>query len=220
MTYQAFIFDLDGTLVDSAPDIAAALNAVLAEDGLPAHPLSAVLTMVGHGVGKLIERGYAAHGKALDQAGIETRYQRFLAVYDPIATTRLYAHAKELLAALHDSGMAIALCTNKPERPARAILEGLDIAKYFQVIIGGDSGYGRKPSPRPVEAVLQALQVPPAEALFVGDSAADLCAARAAHCPVALLKDGYQNMPLNGAEPDIWLESLADLNRSIPQKNL
>src|SRR4051812_27214903 len=147
MTRDAFIFDLDGTLVDSVPDLRAALNEVLRERGR--RPLAAdeVRRMVGDGVPALVERGLAATG---DTKELEAAEARFLALYEaaPAALTRAYPGVPETLARLVASGARLGVCTNKPQKATIGVLEGVGIAGFFTAILGGDAVPSKKPDPR------------------------------------------------------------------------
>lgn len=189
-TARVLLLDLDGTLVDSAADLATALNRLLGEAGAEPLPLAAVRSMVGDGARKLVERGLAAAALTLDPEPATTR---FLALYGEALTreTRPYPGVAETLAALRQEGWRPALCTNKPEAPSRAILEGLGLSGLFEAVAGGDSFATRKPDPAPLLALLERLGGAPATAVMVGDGPNDLQAAAAAGLQAVWARYGY-----------------------------
>ena len=137
----AVVWDLDGTLVDSAADIATSLNRLLVENDLDALDENRIRNMIGEGVAVLIRRGFEAHGVTPDGGRLAQLVERFLVIYAEVATasTRLFPGARKALQSLSDAGLRQAICTNKPESITRQVLEGLDIAGYFDVVIGGDT---------------------------------------------------------------------------------
>lgn len=214
----AVVWDLDGTLVESAPDLARALNTLLADHGLAPHPVGAVRLMIGRGVPKLIERGFRAAGAPLDAAALESLVPRFVEIYAACATdhTCLVPGARYVLDRLHRAGVPQALCTNKPEDVTREILDALDIARYFRSVVGGDSTPARKPDPLPLLRCLQELGVRPADAVMVGDSAADTGAARAAGVYVIVVPDGYTGDPAESLGADRIVGSVAEVPCAFP----
>lgn len=209
----AIVWDLDGTLVESAPDLAAALNALLNQQGQHGHAVERVRPMIGGGVARLIERGFRAAGAPLAAGDCEALVPRFMALYTACATdsTRLVPHAREVLLHFYHAGIRQALCTNKPLGVTRQILDALDIAGFFASIVGGDSTPQKKPHPLPLQTCLAELGVRPEEALMVGDSGADVGAAQAAGVSVALVPDGYTGVPVASLGADLVIETLACL---------
>src|SRR5262245_27183375 len=157
---QTLIFDLDGTLVDSAPDLHRSLNAVLAEQGRAAVGLDGIRAMVGDGAAKLVERGFADTGAAVEPAALAGLVQRFLAHYSAgrHALTRAYPGVADTLAALQTRGCRLGVCTNKPYAPSMEILELLELSRYFGAVTGGDSLPVRKPDPGHLLGTLKLLQ--------------------------------------------------------------
>jgi len=195
MSLKAVLCDLDGTLVDSAEDIRAALNALLAEHGRdPVHPFE-IKAMIGDGVAKLGERALAARSGDPDDA--PRLVPRFLALYEPNAArlTRPYAGVRATLRALGERGLRLAVVTNKPEAATREILASLDLAPLIEVVVGGDTASERKPHPAPVLLALERLGIAPAEAVMVGDNHHDVSAARAAGVPAIAVTYGYSHVP-------------------------
>ncbi|GHC44498.1 phosphoglycolate phosphatase [Neogemmobacter tilapiae] len=186
------VFDLDGTLIDSAPDIHHAVNAALVGAGLTALPFAQVRTFIGNGAPVLVERCLAALNA--DPAMQAQVLQGFLDGYsENHAKTVLYPHVFEVLESLQAAGHALALCTNKPTRATHGALAHFDLTRFFPVVVGGDTLPRRKPDAAPL---LHALaQLPAAPALFVGDSEVDAATAKAANIPFALYTEGYRKTP-------------------------
>jgi len=214
---RAVVFDLDGTLIDSAPDLRTALNYLLAEHGRRPLTLSEVTAMIGDGAAKLVERALAATG---DVAGddLPAMTAAFLAHYEGKAAveTRPYPGVPEALAGLVADGIALGICTNKPEAPTREILRDLGLDRAFTAIFGGDTLDGvRKPDPRLVLAVLDTLEANPENAVFVGDNANDVGAARAAGMPVILRAGGYTVVPAEQLGADVVIAGFDELRGAL-----
>jgi len=177
-----------------------------------------VRTMIGDGVAKLIERGFRAAGTPLDPAAIDALVPRFMEIYAGCATqsTHLVPHARAVLDHFYHAGVKQGLCTNKPVSVTRLILEALDISGYFGSVIGGDSTPEKKPDPLPLLTCLEELDTRPEDAIMIGDSAADVGAARAANVPVILVPDGYTGVPAVSLGADYVVARLADIPSSIP----
>lgn len=189
-------FDLDGTLVDSAPDLIGALNAVLGEEGLPTVPLASARHLVGQGARALLVRGFAEAGRPLDDAEADARVTRFLEIYaEHIADeSRPFPGLDAALDELRANGARLVVCTNKPTRFARALLEALGLSRRFVCVTGPDDAPARKPDPRHLLASVQAAGG--AERfLLVGDSLADVAAARGAGAPSVVVSFGYTDIP-------------------------
>lgn len=209
----AIVWDLDGTLIDSAPDIATALNALLNEHGQHGHAVEYVRPMIGAGVVKLIERGFRAADAPLDESACEELVPRFVELYAAHATdrTRLEPDAREVLSYLYDAGARQAICTNKPYDLTVQILNGLDIVGFFEVVVGGDSTAEKKPHPLPLLTCLEELGVTPGDVVMIGDSGADVGSAKAAGVPVILVPDGYTGVPAVSLGADYVVRNLAEI---------
>ena len=209
----AVVWDLDGTLVDSAADIAASLNRLLVENDLEALDEARVRNMIGEGVAVLIRRGFEAHGVTPDGTRLERLVERFLVIYADVATasTRLFPGAREALKSLRDAGLRQAICTNKPESITRQVLAGLGIADYFDAVIGGDTLPCNKPDPLPLRTALESLQATPERSLMVGDSAIDVQTAHAAGVGVAFVTFGYGPGPKYPHKADYLIDDFTDL---------
>ncbi len=186
------IFDLDGTLIDSAPDIHAGVNRVLVAHGFDPLSFAQIRSFIGRGVGHLMAQVVAALGK--DPAGPLT--EELLAAFEveyekAVDLTAPYPNMRAALTALISAGHPLAICTNKPLRPTLAVLEHLALTDCFKTIIGGDSLPVKKPDPAPLLAALQEIENG-TPALYVGDSEVDAATAQAAGMPFALYANGYR----------------------------
>jgi phosphoglycolate phosphatase len=192
---QAIIFDLDGTLVDSARDLQEATNVVLAEEGLRPVGLDEIKSMIGDGVAKLVERAVAAAGG--DPVRLPVLLPRFLAVYEANASrhTVTYAGVPETLEGLGRLGLKLALVTNKPVTATVEILDALSLRSFFGAVIGGDTLAERKPHPAPVLLALKQLGVEPEAAIMIGDNYHDVQAARGAGVRAFAVTYGYSHRP-------------------------
>ncbi|MBO4170220.1 phosphoglycolate phosphatase [Cereibacter azotoformans] len=191
------VFDLDGTLVHSAPDIHAAVNRALAEEGAEPFSLAEITRFIGNGVPVLIKRVLAARGETPDGHRHAEMQDRFMKHYeaDPTALTSVYPGAEAALRHLHSEGWRIALCTNKPYAASRQILSNFGILDLFDAIVGGDCLPQRKPDPAPLRAAAAALTEE--VVLYVGDSEVDAATAEAAGLRFALFTEGYRHAPVH-----------------------
>jgi phosphoglycolate phosphatase len=199
------LFDLDGTLLDTAGDIALALSRAFADHGHEGPAPAAVRQMIGKGAPVLVERAVLAQGLNLDAAGRAALLERFFHHYGRLqeldeCEAEPYAGAREALVTLHAAGLPLAVVTNKYHRFAVGLLQRLDLARHLRVVVGGDTCERRKPDPMPLHHACTQLGVAPADALMVGDSANDVEAARAAGMPVVLVPYGYTE----GEDPRQW----------------
>ena len=186
---RCLVLDLDGTLVDSAPDLAAAMNRLMAARGLAPLGLSEVTTMVGDGVRVLLQRAFAARGTVPADAD----YDAYAADYGAnfAVATRPFPGAEAALHRLAGAGWRFAVCTNKPEAMARDVLAATGLAGFFAAVGGGDSFVSRKPDPAHLLATLAAAGADPARAVMVGDHRNDILAATGAGVPGVFAAWGY-----------------------------
>jgi phosphoglycolate phosphatase len=214
---RAVLFDLDGTLLDTAADIARALNRVHEERGWAALPVSDVSRMIGRGSPILIERAAAALGHPLSAEDQAHMVERFFEHYGSLEETnesdaQPYAAVADTLEMLHRAGMPMAVVTNKQQRFARALLERLNLMRFVRVLVGGDTCERRKPDPQPLLFACQSLGVAPTDALMVGDSINDVTAARAANIPVVCVPYGYnEGQDSRTLKCDSMIGTLAEL---------
>jgi len=211
------LFDLDGTLLDTAADIAAALNRALGERAWPPIAPGEVRRMIGRGSPLLIERALAYQGRVLDEKARGALLERFFHHYAALEESgqfeaRPYAGAVECLRALHEAGLRTAVVTNKQARFALGLLAALGLGGWVDRVVGGDSCERRKPDPQPLLHACEQLGVAPARALMVGDSGNDVQAAHAALMPVLCVPYGYNE----GQDPrqlpcDAFIETLGEL---------
>jgi phosphoglycolate phosphatase len=186
---KTLVLDLDGTLVDSVPDLRAALNRLFAARGLAPFAYNEVAAMVGNGAQVLLTKAFMARGREYDQAAFDV----FLADYteNSAVESRLYPGVPETLRRFADDGWALAVCTNKPEVPARKVLEAFGIAPMVAAIGGGDSFPVKKPDPAHLLATLAAAGGAPDSAVMVGDHHNDVAAAAGAGLPCIFAAWGY-----------------------------
>ncbi len=214
---RAAIFDLDGTIADSAPDIAAALNAALADDGLAPFDLGDATSMVGAGARTLVQRALTARGVEFGTQRLDAVQARFIVHYDahPCVHTQLYPGARETLQALADAGWQLGICTNKPQALADAVVRRLGIGALFQSVVGGQDGIPLKPAPDMVQRVMAELASVPDRAVMIGDSKADLGAGRAAGMAVILFTHGYNDAPVATLGADAVIDHFAELRGAL-----
>ena len=210
MRKTAVVFDLDGTLVDSLPDLRGALNEMLRGLARRELPADEVRRMIGDGTHALVERALRATGDVVD---LEYAHQRFLRFYQaaPTRLSRLYPDVARTLRSLIESGARLGICTNKQQAMTFAVLEGFKIARYFQVIVGGDVAPFRKPDRRHLLTALEQLRALPDESVMIGDNENDYAAARGVGAAVILMRYGYLRVPPETLVPDAWLDRFADI---------
>ncbi|WP_420348232.1 phosphoglycolate phosphatase [Pelagibius sp.] len=194
---EAVIFDLDGTLVDSAPDIHTAAAKLLTERGHASPDLSTVKGFVGNGVAALVERLLDWAGETQDATARQAATLRFHQIYQasPAALSRPFDSVPQTLQSLAGAGYRLGLCTNKPLAPARAVLAQLGLADPIEAVVGGDSLPVRKPDAEPLLHVARALGASPEAIVYVGDSEVDSATAQAAGIAFALFTEGYRKSP-------------------------
>jgi phosphoglycolate phosphatase len=210
----ALVFDLDGTLIDSAPDIHAAANKVFAAKGLAPFPFDLVRGFIGNGVGVLVSRLLASQGHPATGPLHAELVRHFVDIYEEdFDLTSLYPGAAQALERLRAAGHRLGICTNKPERPARAALRHFGLTDYVDIVVGGDSLAERKPHPAPLAFALRHLDC--LHGVFVGDSEVDAETAAAAKVPFALFTGGYRKAPAECLGARLIFDNHATLPRLI-----
>ncbi len=211
----AVVFDLDGTLIDSAADLANALNYALGLRKFAPFPAAQVKEMIGGGIPKLVERALRAHGvsenELLPLAADFVKYYR----ENLTACTTLYEGAAELLGRLKGEGRRIGLCTNKQHDLTVETIKQLGIAKYFSAVAGEREGHPRKPDPAPLLGVLQALGASSEDAVMVGDSGADVECAKAAGAVPVVVRFGYSHVRVEDLGAAAIIGRLMDLPQCL-----
>ena len=207
----AIIFDLDGTLIDSVGDIHAALNQMLAQTGHDPLAMETVTSFVGKGSSNLVKRVIDYVGLPDDAASHAHYLSEFLDIYTsaPAKFTTVFDHVHEVLTDFQSSGIALGLCTNKPEAPTNVVLDAFGLTTFFGSIVGGDRLPSRKPDPAMLHLVMKELAVE--KCLFVGDSEVDVATAKAAGVPVALFTRGYRQTSVVEMAPDFDFDHFKNL---------
>jgi phosphoglycolate phosphatase len=204
MTAPTIVYDLDGTLADTADDLMSALNAVLTQEGLAPLPVENARSMLGAGGRALLARGFAASGRVLTPPKLEMLFGDFLAHYNAhiAEQTLLYPGVEAALKTFARAGWLQAICTNKMEGSARLLMETLGVAGRFAFICGQDTFGVGKPDPKPLLGTIAAAGGAADRAIVVGDSITDIKTARAARLPVIAVDFGYTDVPVSELGPD------------------
>lgn len=211
------VFDLDGTLVDTAPDLAAATSHVLEQLSLAPVNAQEILPFVGRGALAMIDNAVRAHGSKLTEHERDRLFQDFMVYYSAhIADhSRPYNGTVAALNRLLECGATLAVCTNKLEGHARQVLTALGLTNYFAAITGGDSFDFRKPHPKHLTGTITMAGGIAARAIMVGDSETDILAAQAARVPVIAVSFGYSDVPVATLSPDAVIDRYEDLADAI-----
>lgn len=211
------LFDLDGTLIDSAPDLAAALNALLAELDCPPLSFGQVRRLIGDGAPTLVARALRAAGANVEPETYETLLARYRALYQARSTgdTKVYPDVPETLRRLREAGHRLAVCTNKFQDSSLEILEAFDLARYFDGVAGGDVVPARKPDPAHLLAGLKLIGGAPERAVMIGDGINDVTAAKAAGIPVLVLPSGYGEIGAAELGGDRLLRKFAEIPAAL-----
>lgn len=208
--FSALVFDLDGTLIHSAPDIHAAANVAMTKMGRETLDLPTIISFIGNGIGVLTEHCLNATGGSDPETHKQTlahvldAYQRNMTTL-----TRPYDGVLKALEAFQASGIPMGICTNKPDQPAQDLCEALDLTRYFKVVAGAQDGQPRKPDAAPLLACIADLGADSETTLYVGDSKVDHDTAHNAGVAFRLFNGGYLNHPLPYLAPDDRFDSWA-----------
>jgi len=207
-------FDLDGTLVDTAPDLVRALNEVVATDGLAPVDLADVRMMVGRGARVLIERAYSAQKKSLDPDRVNDRVADFIDIYksDIARLSRPFPDAVQILENLKAKGARLSVCTNKPSVLADALIDALDLAEFFERIIGPDRTEVKKPD---AAHFWSSVGDAGPNLALIGDSITDSACAKAAGIPCVILTHGYSEIPHDALGADAVLDHFCSLPETL-----
>lgn len=211
---RAVALDLDGTLLHTAPDLADAANRMLNALGRPVLPEALVMTYVGNGAARLVKRLLTGDMDAEPDAALFAHAQTlFFEHYADVLTRRTapYPGAMEGVRQLHEAGYKLACITNKPERFTRPLLQAMGMLPYFLLVLAGDSLPRKKPDPLPLLHMAEVFGVSPAQMVMIGDSSADVGAARAAGCAAIAVSYGYnRGQPADTLGADAVIDSLQE----------
>jgi len=217
MTDRLAVFDLDGTLVDTAPDLAETTNAVLAAHGLPTVPTHALQRFIGLGARAMIAAALTARGIDPASVDMEAIHADYIARYSQriARLSRPFPEIEAALAKLAEAGVAMAVCTNKREDLARLLLGELGLAAHFVALAGGDTFAVSKPHPDHLLGTIARAGARPGRSVFVGDSRIDFETARAAGVPFVGLTYGYSDVPVRDLGPDRLCEPGEDIADAV-----
>jgi len=207
------VFDLDGTLADTAGDLVGTLNVILEQEGLSPIPVAEARDMIGAGARALIERGFEAGGKELAPAYLDELYRQFMVHYGENirVRTELFPGVAAALDRLEAAGFLLAVCTNKVEEHSVKLLDELGIGHRFAANCGRDTFKYFKPDPRHLTLTIERAGGNPSRAVMVGDSRTDIVTARNAGIPVVAVPFGYTDVPVNDLGPDIVIGHFDEL---------
>lgn len=211
------VFDLDGTLVDTAPDLAAATNHVLSKFNLAPVDECEIRPFVGHGALAMIAEALRSHGRKVSDDELIDLFEIFITHYTArIAdNSRPYPGIVAALEAYKAEGVTLAVCTNKIEAHARMLLDALDMSRYFSALTGRDSLGASKPDPRHLTGTIALAKGDPSRAIMIGDSETDIATAKAASVPVVAVDFGYSLEPVRTFAPDAVISHFDELRPAI-----
>ena len=211
------VFDLDGTLIDTAPDLIGGINRVLAAEGQPTAPAHVMQSEISLGSRKMIEAALAHNGVSLSGRDVERIFQAFLKHYaENIAVeSKPFAHLDRVIADCSAAGATLAVCTNKREELAKLLLDKLDMSRHFRAIAGWNTFPVMKPDPAHLIGTIEMAGGDPKRSVMVGDSETDILTAKAAGIPVIAVTFGYTHRPVHEFGPDVVIGSYAEFASAL-----
>ena len=217
MAAPTIVFDLDGTLIDTAPDLVDTLNVVFAREGWPPVPYATARNQIGGGARMMIQRGVAAEGIAIAPEKLEQLFADFIVHYtEHIADrSRPFPGLIDALDELASRGFRLAVCTNKLERLSLRLLKQLNLAERFAFVCGQDTFGMQKPDPEVLRRTVAAAGGDLTQAIMIGDSITDICTARAAGIPIIAVDFGYSDLPISELGADRIISHFAQLRSAI-----
>ena len=216
----AILFDLDGTLVETGPDLLAATNGVLAEEGVEPIAIDHLGHLVGQGGRAMLERAFSLRGNPVSEDDLDRHLPRFLELYERSipGTSEPFPGMVAALDRLAAAGHRFAVCTNKPENMSVALLDALQLSHRFDAICGPDTFDVRKPDPRHILLTIKRIGGDPADAIMVGDSISDVEAARRANVPCIGVPFGYSDRPVRELDPSVVIDSFDEFDDALVQR--
>jgi phosphoglycolate phosphatase len=217
--FDTVIYDLDGTLIDSAKDMQVAVSRVLADHGLPEVTLDDVRIFMGQGSKVTMDKAFSKYGKKLDDEQLSAVTREFVRYYeaDPVGHTTAFAGVSDVVARFDRLGLKQGVCTNKFERPSRMILEHLKLMPPIADLAGADTFPVRKPDPRHILMLVERMGRSPDRAVMIGDSIHDVHAAHAAGLPAVLVSWGYTTIPASELGAEAVIERFDALPQALEQ---
>jgi phosphoglycolate phosphatase len=217
MSAATIVFDLDGTLIDTAPDLVDTLNVLFAREGLPPVPYETARNLIGGGARMMIARGIEAEGRTVEPATLERMFADFIAHYSEHVAdrSRPFPGLGDALDELAAAGFRFAVCTNKLERLSLRLLDALKLTHRFAAICGQDTFGVQKPDPEVLRRTIAAAGGSPQRAIMIGDSHTDIRTARAANVPVIAVDFGYSERPVSELGPDRIISHFAQLPAAV-----
>lgn len=221
MPAGTIVFDMDGTLVDTAPDLIAALNWVLSQNGFEKVDPSVAKSMIGNGAGAMIEQGLMCINQKVSKAQLQDMEHSFMRFYSDhfVDQCTLFLGVKASMESLISRNCKLAVCTNTGEELARQILDHVGLTDQLSAICGGDTFPAKKPDPQHLLGTIAKVAGHADRSIMVGDSKTDIDAARAADIPVVAVTFGYSNVPISQLDPDITIAHFDELVDAIDQVN-
>ena len=217
--FSSLLFDLDGTIIDSAPDVCASVNRVLKTMDRPSVSVTDTKMLVGTGARTLVEKTLEMTGAPGSEEDIDFLLEGFLNSYrqNPSEHTVIFPGAREALERYTDAGIKLGICTNKPEVTCFPVLQALDLKRYFPTVICGDTLEFRKPDPRHIFHTLDAMGADKNSAAVIGDSEADIKAANNAGLPSVLVTFGYCHEPFESLNANALIDHFDQLDDALAQ---